>query len=121
MTPRILMTISLLVATACGSGGGGTDGGSTSGACTVSFSCTSPNNEGCVESPAGAGSQAQQECQNNGGTYSTSACSRTNALGGCRQGNAPLCTTSWFYSGSGGTAAQFQQACAAGGGTWINP
>lgn len=116
MNKLIPLVIASLFALGCGAAGGTT------------YSCDNPSGasgRGCVEySWTGSGYTAANwsaACTSGGGTSGT-GCSHTGALGGCRltasAGNTSLTTTTWFYTG---TAADLQQACTAGTGTWVNP
>jgi len=116
MKRHAFLVAMLVLVGGCGGSSGAPDGG---GSCTVSFSCSSSYD--CGESSAGAGSQAQQACESNGGTYSTGACSRTNAVGGCRRGSGPACFTTWIYASSGSSMEQVRQGCTQMGGTFVSP
>ena len=104
----------------CGSGSSGNDGGGGGSCTSVQGSCTVA--AGCIEYanyPSTAG--AQTACTQNGGTFSSSACSRSGAVGGCRQMVSSLCNTTWYYTSSGLSAAQVQAACSASGTTFVSP
>jgi hypothetical protein len=75
--------------------------------------------DGCIDFanyPSASG--AQTACTQSGGTFSSSACSRSGVVGGCRQTIGSLCNTTWY---SGITEAQVRTACSAIGGTFVSP
>jgi hypothetical protein len=110
---------------ACGGGtstAGGADGGG--GACAALVgSCNIPNDMVCqdydqpLEAAAG-----QAACENSANaTWSTSACAKATAVGGCvtpARSNVG-CVTTWYFPPL--PAAQLMTGCAQNGGTWITP
>lgn len=103
----------MLALTACG----GLDS-LLGGSCSSSGgSCTAPAGQGCLESGA-LSSIVQAACSNNG-TYASSACSRTNAVGGCQKTTSGLCQTTWSYAPLTTEAAR--AACTQLQGTFVAP
>jgi hypothetical protein len=86
----------------------------------VVASCTTAGGDGCVEYGT-ANQELQTTCTNEGGTHATAACSRTGAVGGCRQGGGGGCVTTWWYASSGVTTEQVQLICSQTGGTFVSP
>ena len=105
-----------------GTGGGG--GGSANGCSSVQGSCKQAGGLACSDY---AGEQAvaltafQSACSQGGGTWSTSACNTSGAVGGCKNTAAGQCTVIWDFVS--GTASQAQTDCTNGGSsnTWVTP
>jgi hypothetical protein len=71
---------------------------------------------------AAALAQVQTACTSQlGGTYSTKACSRTGAVGGCEYTNAGVDEITWLYTDSGATEAQVEDACAQANQSFVKP
>lgn len=97
-----------------------TDGGTSTGtfACTTTTVNADPQHTtSCYEYTGFVMSAAQGSCTTGHmGTFATGMCTRTGALGGCRQAAvAGAVTTTWYYAETGQmpTAASVMAHCAA--------
>jgi hypothetical protein len=118
---RALLFVVIGLAAACGDGGGG--------ACQpLSGACTQVSGLVCTEYgglPAEGVSAIMSSCTepdpDGANTWSTNGCSHANAGGACKKVQNGLCVAVWLYGAAGANTAQAKQACAAQGGTWVNP
>ncbi|MCE9578418.1 MAG: hypothetical protein K8W52_35155 [Deltaproteobacteria bacterium] len=120
---------------ACGSDGGGfPDGGggggpdaavaptcsAVVGSCTIVGDGPSVCSEFTAPTPAAS---VEASCTSaSGGVFSSGGCDRTGVVGGCRLTGPNIgagCVTVWY--GAELSSAQAQRACAAQGGTFVEP
>jgi len=106
-----------------GAGGGGPDA-VVAGACgPLVGSCTVVTDSVCTEFFAPTTTAiAQQACASTAdNVFATGACDRSTSAGGCRvvSPGGAVCLTVWY--GPNATLDQAQQACAAQGGTFVEP
>jgi hypothetical protein len=144
MRNTALIGMAMAVLAGCGSGtgsfsdggigGGGSGGG---GGNTGMASCTLSQSSGagltvviCQEAtglPPAAVEQLRQGCMlppDAGVTgaearFSNGLCSRTGAIGGCRQMSGGFAITQWFYDDGLTTPADIMMLCSGAGGTFV--
>jgi hypothetical protein len=121
MVKGIALAVVIATATACGSGS------HSPNACAgSSISCDATSNGqhicgvDCWDGGVFPSNDFATACQQKSGTVGTT-CNTSGAVGGCvttQTSPSLVTTTSWFYFG---TAQSIQQACQAGGGTFVSP
>jgi hypothetical protein len=112
---RMVLAMAFFGLAACGGSDPGTGTGGGGGSCDINVATV----HDCVEySAAATQGQWQQACTQTMGKWSTSGCSHTNSVGGCKvdAGNG-VSSTTWYYS-PGLTEATVKQAC---GGMYVSP
>jgi hypothetical protein len=135
----VVAATATLLGPGCGSdGSGGAAGPPVSGSCTIhaefSYGGDSVSEYAyCFEMTGMSSTQIQQFSLSCTGAstdadagitqtavFSRLACSRDNSVGGCRLKQGAQTITSWYYADSAYTTSTVEQACTAGGGTFIS-
>jgi hypothetical protein len=97
-------------------------------ASTIQGSCdTRTSLQLCTDYQGQTSSDAQRlqtDCSLIGATWSSGACTRVSAIGGCHEKSTTVSgfQTTWFFPGNGHeTVADVQAFCATSGGTYVAP
>ena len=124
MMKKTIGFLMMACAFACGGGGKGNGNqdagqqGAVKGSCDLRQQKTAGYCQDYANVPAIG--PYETACGNNGGVWSTGACTHDKALGGCTDPQGA--TVNWFYQGGGYTSASdFQTVCEMSGGTFETP